>query len=431
MLSILLILTGTAAVNAASVSGNTAIVTNPLDASAQVYVSGYDLDPAVFYPGDSGTVTVHVTNAANTSLFLSHPNLIESHVHIINDNAFSTPTNIGPGETVDYNFVVISDGSDGTYFPLFTVSTNVYGGYAVHNQVMLKIDSTTVRASIASKPDTFALSTKDTVNVSVSNPRTGDITNLLIIPEVNGVEVSPEEAFVGTLKAGSSVQIPFAITPDREGSVTFHVSYRNGDNIHSTDAVLPVTLGENKLGAQIVVNGIESSGSGSTMTLKGDVTNNGLTDARSVLVTVGSPATPVNPNPSYAIGNLAPDDFSSFEVTYTQKVPGEFPIIVEYKDADGNTFTEKVTYKPSDGGIAGAAGSAVPNDAAGTSSGLSNRRGGMFTFGAGLSQVPVIPIVIILIVIIALIIAWRKGLLKRITDRFRKKPDDDDLQREH
>ena len=118
------------------------------------------------------------------------------------------------------------------------------------------------------------------------------------------------------------------------------------------------TLGDNKMGAQMVVNNIESSSSGSTVTLKGDVTNNGLTDARSVLVTVGSPATPVNPNPVYAIGNLAPDDFSSFEVTYTQKTPGTVPIVVKYKDADGNTFTQRFTYDSnSNGADPGTAGS--------------------------------------------------------------------------
>ena len=53
------------------------------------------------------------------------------------------------------------------------------------------------------------------VNVSIVNPRDGDITNVLIVPEVDGAEISPEESFVGTLKAGTSVQVPFAITPEK------------------------------------------------------------------------------------------------------------------------------------------------------------------------------------------------------------------------
>lgn len=424
---ILLLMTGISAVSAASMSGNTVTVTNSQDAAALVYVSGYEISPEVFYPGETGTVTVHVTNAANTSVSVSQPNLIDPNVRVVNPGAFATATSIGPGETIDYNFVITAGNSEGTYFPLFTTSTTVYGAKAIHSQIKIKIDSTDVRASISVKPDTFSLSTKDMVNVSVVNPRTGDIKNVLIVPEVKGSTISPDEAFIGTLKAGTSVQVPFAITPEKATEVTFHVDYYNGDNKHTTSVVLPLTLGENKKGAEIVVNNIGSSNSGTTITLKGDVTNNGLTDARSVLVTVGSPATPVNPNPVYAIGNLEPDDFSSFEVTYTQTAPGTVPIVVEYKDSDGNTFTEKFTYTTNSYGAS--AGTGAVQGAPGTmgqGSPYGQRPGGIFSFGSGLRQVPVIPIALILIAVIALVIAWRKGLLKRLTDRFRKNQDPDE-----
>jgi hypothetical protein len=433
IISMVLILAGTTGVNAASVGGNTVSVTNPLDAAALVYISGYEIIPEVFYPGDTGTVTVHVTNAANTSVSVSQPNLIESHVKVINSAAFATATAIGPGETIDYTFVIRADGSDGTYLPLFTVSTTIYGARAINSQIKVKIDSTDVRASIAKKPDTFALSTKDIVNVSVANPRAGDISNLLIVPEVNGAIVSPDESFVGTLKAGSSVQVPFAITPEKGTEVTFHVSYQNGDNKHTTDVVLPITLGKNKKGAEIVVNNIGSTNTGSAITLKGDVTNNGLTDARSVIVTVGSPATPVNPNPVYAIGNLEPDDFSSFEVTYTQTAPGVVPIIVEYKDTDGNLFTEKFTVSTNGGTVGTAGSSSVPNAASGarSTSAINQRSGGMFgSFGSGFNQIPVIEIIVVLIAIIALVIAWKKGILKRLQDKFRKKSATDEELKE-
>jgi hypothetical protein len=432
IVSVLLLLIGISAVSAASISGNTAIVTDPLDAAAQMYVSGYEVSPVVFYPGETGTVTVHVTNAANTSLWVSQPNLMDPHIKIINSGAFATATSIGPGQTIDYNFVVTAGSSDGTYFPLFTVSTNVYGGKAIHSQIQLKIDSTDVRASISKKPDTFSISNKDTVNISIVNPRDGDITNVLIVPEADGADISPQESFVGTLKSGTSVQVPFAITPEKATDVTFHVSFHNGDNKHTTDVVLPLNLGNNKMGAQIVVNNIESSSAGSTTTLKGDVTNNGLTAAKSVLVTVSGPATPVNPNPVYAIGNLEPDDFSSFEVTYTVKGPGAIPLIVEYKDAEGHVFQEKSTIDGNEN-TTGFGSAAMPNGATGAASASSNNRrgGGMFgSFGSGFNQLPVTQIFIILIAIIALLIAWRKGLLKRFTDKFKKKPESDEELKE-
>ena len=427
LVSILLILAGSAGVSAAQSSGGTMIsVTNPLDAAALVYVSGYEISPEVFYPGETGTVTVYVTNAANTSVSVSQPNLIDTHLKVINIGDFATATSIGPGETIEYNFVVTATGRDGTYLPLFTVSTNVYGASAIHSQIKIRIDSSDVRASISVRPDQFSLDTRDRVNVSVVNSRSGNITNVLIVPETDGATVSPDESFAGSLAAGQSVQVPFAITPKKDTSVTFHVSFKNGDNRHTTDVVLPIILGENKQGAEIVVNNIESTSTGSTFTLKGDVTNNGLTAAKSVLVTVGSPATPVDPNPEYAIGNLEPDDFSSFEVTYSKTGPGAVPLIVRFKDSDGNVFSRQFTMDGSSNASAYGPGG-MTGSAAGSSAGSPvNRRGGMFTFGSGLSQVPVIPIAVILIAVIALVVAWRKGLLKRFTDRFRKKQDDDD-----
>jgi len=250
--SMILVLIAIASVSAA---GNTITATNPQDAAALVYVSGYEMDPEVFYPYESGTITVHVTNAANASVVVSEPDLIEPHIKILNDKAFTTKTTIGPGATASYTFVVEADATDGKYYPLFSIAPVVYSN-PIHSTLTLKVDSTDVRASISAKPDTFSASKKDTINVSVINPRDGEITNVLIVPETDGAEIFPEESYVGTLGAGESVRVPFSIMPDRATNVTFHVSFLNGDNKHSTETVLPIILGKDKQGAEIVVNNI-------------------------------------------------------------------------------------------------------------------------------------------------------------------------------
>jgi len=414
-------------ISSVSAAGNTIQATSKEDAAALVYVSGYDMEPAVFYPYESGTITVRVTNAANASVVLSEPSLIESHLKILSENAFNTKTTIGPGQTVSYTFVVEVDAMDGTYYPLFSISP-VINTYAIHSTLTLKVDSTDVRAGIAKKPDTFSASKKETVNVSITNPRDAAVDNVLIVPESDGAEVFPQESFIGTLAAGQSVQVPFSITPDKETNVTFHVSFLSGDTKHTTEVVLPVTLEKDKMGAEIVVNNIESSSSGMTTTLKGDVTNNGLTDAKSILVTVGDPARPMNPNPVYAIGNLEPDDFSSFEITYAYAGNKSVPLIVEYKDEEGNTFTESFSIAASDSMALPGAGSPQALSGAG---GSTQRRGMFGSFGSGFGQIPVTEIVIILVAIALLAYAWRKGYLTSLRNRFRKDPlpkgkDDDD-----
>jgi len=452
IVSVLLLLIGISAVSAASPSvtttstysgyaapssGDTAIVTNPLDAAAQVYVSGYESSPAVFYPGETGTVTVHVTNAANTSLWVSQPNLMEPHLKIMNSDAFSTATAIGPGQTFDYNFVVTLDGSDGTYFPLFTVSTNVYGGKAIHSQIALKIDSTPVTASISAKPDTFSVSKKDTVNVSVVNPRSGDITNVMIVPESDGATVFPSERYVGTVEAESSVQVPFSITPDKETAVTFHVVYNNGDNKHATDVVLPVILGEDKTAAVPVINNIALTSSGNNYELTGDVNNAGISDAKSMVLTVNPPASAVEPYPEYAIGSLASDDFSSFELTFASDDLSAVPVKVSWKDADGNSFsTVKILDLGTSSGSSNSSTSTGSSGSSSTASGTASSRtssfrtgggfqggpggGGAFSFGGsrggGLSAF-YLPIGLGILVIVAIVLwikrKWIAGKLKK------------------
>jgi hypothetical protein len=413
-------------VSTAAAAG-TVTVTNSGDAAAQVYVSGYESSPAVFYPGESGTVTVHVTNAANASVPVSQPALIDPNFDIVNSGSFHTATNIGPGATTDYTFVVRADCSDGTYLPLFTVSPNTYGANAINTQIKLKVDSTEIRGSISAKPDNFAISKKDSVNVSISNPRSGGISNVVVTPVTDGAEIFPKEVFVGTLDSGKSVQVPFSVTPSHETNVTFHVTFLNGENEHQTDVVLPVSIAKNKMGAEIVVNNIETSSSGMTTTLKGDVTNNGLTDAKSILVTVGDPARPTNPNPIYAVGNLEPDDFSSFELTYAYAGNKSVPLIVEYKDEEGNPYKETFSIASGDGMIM-TGGS--PQQALSGASSSTQRRGMFGSFGSGFGQIPVTEIIIILVVLAILIYAWRKGYFRSLMNRFRKDPlpkkDDDD-----
>ncbi|PKG33364.1 MAG: hypothetical protein CW742_03325 [Methanoregula sp.] len=409
-------------------AAETVSVTNSVDAAAQVYISGYESSPAVFYPGESGTVTIHVTNAADTSVSVSQPALISPDFDIINSGSFHSVTNIGPGATTDYTFIVRADCKDGTYLPLFTVSPNTYGAKAINTQIKLRVDSTDIRASISAMPDSFAISKKDTVNVSISNPRSEGISNVLIVPETDGAEIFPKEVFVGTLDSKKSVQVPFSITPARGTNVTFHVTFHNGDNEHKTAVVLPVSIDKNKMGAEIVVNNIESTSSGMTTTLKGDVTNNGLTDAKSILVTVGDPARPVNPNPIYAVGNLEPDDFSSFEITYVAAGNKSVPLIVDYKDAEGNTFRETFSIAASDSMAIPGAGSLSSQSVTGSTM---QRRGMFGSFGSGFGQIPVTEIVIILVAIALLVYAWRKGYLSSLRNRFRKDPlpggkDEDD-----
>jgi hypothetical protein len=392
--------------------------------ASNVYISNVTYSPGSFFPGDEGTITVKVTNGnTNQGVVVNHATVYDDkNTFIVTSPPFSSSTNIGPGQTQTFVFTIKADTmSEGTFYPIFSISYR--DADSLWYRTSIQIEDAPLELTVTNRPDTFTNGGKGTVKVLVWNPRESAVRGVTVVPAGNGITTTPIKAYVGDLAPGASKEVTFEVTPTEETSLTFTTEYLNGVNAHEMAITIPVTFGTDKKGAQIIVNNIESSGTAGAMTIKGDVTNNGLTDAKSVIVTVGSPATPVNPNPVYAIGNLEPDDFSSFEVTYTMTGNGKVPVIVEYKDEDGNVFTE--TFSISTSSNTAASGSGSAQSGAIPSGGPGGSRG-MMGLGSGFNQLPVTQIAVILVAIIALLVAWRKGLLKPLTDRFRKKPEQDD-----
>ena len=410
--------------------------TTTQDAASLVYVSSVKIDPVVFYPYEVGTLTITLMNSGTQSVGLSNPDILDNNIHIVNKNTWNTISYIGPGSTMTYTFQVKADPPDGTYFPLFSVGTESSG--SIHFPLIIRVDSTELKASIAEKPDNFSLSTKDKVNLSLINPRDAELKKILITPTGPGIDVSPSVKYVSSLGAGGSVEIPFAVTPHQESDLTFHVSYWNGDNEHAADVVLPITLGEDKMAVQPVVNNVALTSSGSVYTITGDISNAGLTDAKSMVVTVGSSARAVEPYADYAIGSLASDDFSSFELTFTGTDLSSVPLIISWKDKDGNSFsrTKNLDLRTSSGsgsssgstsantGISGSFGTATTtsgSSAARTGGGSGSPGGSIFGFGGsragGISSF--YPVIAAGIIIAAGIVVYRKR--KWIAAKFKRK----------
>ncbi len=132
----------TAADTTAGTSSSTSTTSSTeaaLAAASQVYVSGVELDPPVFYPGEPGTITVHVTNAGTQTVTLGDPAIIDPNLKVYTKNSFQAKTNIGPGSTVNFIFLATVNAGEGknTYFPFFTVSPTV--GDSIHASFKLVI----------------------------------------------------------------------------------------------------------------------------------------------------------------------------------------------------------------------------------------------------------------------------------------------------
>jgi hypothetical protein len=106
-----------------------------------------------------------------------------------------------------------------------------------------------------------------------------------------------------------------------------------------------VTVTASKKSAELILTGIEVEPllEPSGYKITGDINNAGLEEARSVVMKVGEAAgiAAIDPYKTYFVGLLDPDDFSSFELDIA--VEGDvttMPLLIEYKDGDGNLFSQ-------------------------------------------------------------------------------------------
>ncbi|MEI7855969.1 MAG: hypothetical protein WCH85_00525 [Methanomicrobiales archaeon] len=328
IISIIMVLLMLSAIPVASAATTTA---------SQLYVSSYSMDPAVLYPYEQGTVFVTLANSGNQSVGLSNPNLISESVIIDKKDSWNTMSYIASGSSITYSFLVSAKPPDSSHFALFSVETKE--GDVFHYPILITVDSSNIMASISDAPEIYPLAIEKTVNLSIINPRSGKIDNVFITASGPGIKVSPSEKYISSLDAQNSVIVPFTVTPNQAANLTFHVSYQSGNVDHSTDVVLPINIGNDKTAAVPVVNNVVLTDKGSYYDLTGDITNTGITDAKGLTVTVGSPAQAMGTYAEYAIGSLSSDDAGSFEVTFTSLDLTSVPLVMLWKDVEGNDYS--------------------------------------------------------------------------------------------
>lgn len=310
-----------------------------ITAAGKVYVSSVSIDPEVFFTGETGTATFYVTNGnANQSISVNHALFGDKDIRRTS-GTYDTSANIGPLQTRAFVFSVATDAAEGTYYPTFSLSLRD----AVENLYYItpvKVENTPITVSIMDQPDTFTKDQKSSITVQIANPRENDVKNVVLEISGDGITATPEKFYIGDLPSGSSLNKTVSITPGMETDLKVTVNYDNGDNAHTTSVTRPITFGMDKKQADPVMSNIKVTMEGSVYHVTGDVTNAGLQTANAVTVSSASPAFPADPYKNYVVGVLKPDDFGSFEISFTSE-SDTVPLQMSYKDADGNVITSQ------------------------------------------------------------------------------------------
>jgi len=348
--------------------------------SSYVYVSSVTMNPETFYPYETGSVSVTLTNDGNTSVGVTHPNLLAANneISIVNQDKWQTLSYLGSSNSITYTFDVTVNGMDGNYFSLFSIETK--DGKNIHYPITFEVDSEDLHAAISSRPETFTIDSAASVNLSLINPRDGALKSIYITTADSGTDITPSVTFISEIPANSVTEVPFTVTPHKATNITFNINYQNGDVKRELSVNLPITPGNAKDAAVPTINNMALTSSGSTYDLSGDITNTGVTDANGVVVSVGLPAKGTGTYPEYAVGSLASDDSSSFEVTFTCTDLSSVPLVIHWKDSAGTDYSvtktvDLTTYSQS-GGMPSASTTGSSTRTSGSFSGAPSGTGG-------------------------------------------------------
>ena len=364
--------------------------------TSYVYVSSVTMDPEVFYPYEQGTVTVTLTNNGNTSIGVLHPAILSASddLSVVDEDTWQTASYIGSSNSISYSFLVTVNKGDGKYFGLFSIETLSADGAAtrnIHYPLCFEVDSSDLTAAISRKPETFTIDSESSVNLSLINQRDGAINGIVITAQGNGADITPTQTYITTIADHTGVEVPFAITPYKATNVTFNITYKNGNGNTDRQIILdlPITTGTAKSEAVPVINNLALTSKGSYYDLTGDISNSGITDAKGLVVTTGSPAKGTGTYPEYAIGSLASDDSSSFEISFSCADLSAVPLVLHWKDSEGTDYSVTKTLDLSSSLSSGGAGtSSTSRTAASGSTSMAGGPGGMGGPGGDMNGPP-------------------------------------------
>jgi len=311
----------------------TATAQNTGDGAAQITVSSVDVNPGVFFEGDTGIITIEIVNNGPESVAIRRATMYDSDILVLS-SSYDTTTTVGAGNRMQFTFTVKADVLPGIYYPSFSLDFRD-AGY-LRYPVQIRVENDPLEISVLEKPDTYSAGRKDPIDIMVGNPRDNPVGSVIVHFRGTSVEAAPSSYFIGTLNPDQAQKISFNITPEEPTNLDIVVDYKNGVNPHSYVVSLPVRFGESKKQAEPILSNIIVEYNDGRYTLSGDVTNAGLEVANSVVISVGEGAEPVNPYREYVVGSLQPDDFSSFEITFLAENTTVVQVKVNYRDVDGN-----------------------------------------------------------------------------------------------
>jgi hypothetical protein len=310
-------------------------------ADPAIIVQSYSLNPQVLLPGDFAVLTISIFDAevAATETTVEGSSQLDvittvrtlgvkiEQVSIVSagtgsmkiqaSRSFSDVGVIGPGSIIPITFELSSheNMTPGLYFPKVRIELQGYD--PVLFPIPVRVTDEVVELSKTDVPSRLSVSGSSDIMLSVINHLAGTIEGVQISPSnMDNISVSPESVYLGSMLPASSHDVHFSLNPLEMGdaSISFDLSYRNGENLHTQQLVIPFDIID-VLDVAPVLNRFPSTVTkGMVERVSVEVYNAKTEEITGVIVT---PITDVPISPAqYFIGSMDPDDVfsASFDV---------------------------------------------------------------------------------------------------------------------
>jgi hypothetical protein len=351
------------------------LFTFPATADPSIIISDYKLTPGEFMPGETGILSLMITNAeavatttettggASHSVSVTETNgVVIERIYIssvpdangnqirsiLGANGYQDLGNLAAGASMKISFEMIAEEniSNGYYFPKVHIDlkNDDYGNYEdVVFPIEIQVNDHPLEIIPENNPMTISMSGASDISLTLINLRESALDNIIITPHGNdNYRIQPEKLVLSQLGASSSEEIQFSIIPETIGTyqLEFDVSYENGDNSHTTTTSLTVETIDNFDVAPIIYSMPSSIEVGATEEIRLKVYNSKAESISSVIVT---PHTDARVTPSqYFVGSMDADDIYSlsFDIDttgLTQNKTYDISFTVSFKQ-DDTTF---------------------------------------------------------------------------------------------
>jgi hypothetical protein len=422
----------TATIISLLIVGIGASITLPLvQANPAMMIQQYQISPEILMPGDTAILTLEVRNGETVATQTTTSGSVgdtTTTVHTLGatlDDISIIPAQSGgkqiratthyedigylaAGATIEVNFKLIVDAniSEGLYFP--NAKIDVSGGTDVQYPLLMKVSNSTVDLLQTSVPSKISNGGATDIIITAVNKRENAVNEVIVTPHGDNVDFVPSSYFLGSLAAKTSQDVVFSIKPLELGAqnIAFDVTYKNGDNLHTSNLHVPITVIQALDVAPIITNFPISITKGGSSRISIEVYNAKTEKITGVLITPICDATVI---PSqYFIGSMDPDDVfsASFDI-YADTVDYGTQIIgftVSFKQ--GNEYFETPQVTKSFTVVSGPGQSYQSSGSSTTSTSGSNgipQASGLMT-----CLTPVILIIVVIIVGVLLYMRWKK-----------------------